>query len=389
VNPEAEQLYMTHIITGLSGGGAEGMLYRLLSVMDRDKFTNRVISLTEGGLVRGQIEALGIPVLDLGMRPGIPDPLAIIRLARHLHRQRPAIVQTWMYHADLVGGLAAWYSGIPVVWNIRHTYLDPRYYKRSTIWTARLCAWLSARMPRAIVVCSESARKVHIHMGYIPDKMTVIPNGFDLNHFKPDLDAYHDIRQELNLVPQTLLVGMAARFHPLKDHANFFRAAREIHKVFPDVNFLLCGDQISWDNPDLVELIQDYGMHDQVHLLGHRQDVQRIIASLDLLCMSSSSEAFPNVVAEAMACGIPCVVTDVGDAAEIVGPKGWVVPPSDPSALATSCLSVLQLPSTERIRWGEEARVRVRELYSLENVTVQYQTLYKTVVSQARHNNKR
>lgn len=370
-----------HLITGLSTGGAEMMLYKLVSQMDRDKFDIHVISLTDIGPIGERIQSLGIPVDALGMKRGIPDPRRLLKLISLLKKNIPDLIQTWMYHSDLMGGLAAKLAGnIPVVWGIRHSNLDPEGNKSITIWTAKICALLSRWLPVKIVCCSEASKKVHTILGYDPERMVVIPNGFDLNLFKPDLEGKTSIRQELGISEDTILIGMAGRFDPQKDHRNFIKAAALLQEEISNVQFLLCGDDITWENRKLSKWIDEVGLHRYFYLLGRRNDIPRVMTTLDIASSSSYGEGFPNVVGEAMACGTPCVVTDVGDSALIVGKTGIVVPPGDPDALALAWKKLIGIGKDKRQKLGHNARLRIREKFSLSSVVKRYEDLYKCVV---------
>ena len=372
---------VVHVITGLQTGGAEMMLARLLGGMDRDRFASTVISLTEGGPVSEEIQRLGIPVHTLGMRPGVPHPVAVARLTRLLRRQRPDLVQTWMYHADLLGGVAAKVAGsIPVAWGVHSTNLAPGIVKRGTILTARTCARLSAAIPAAIVCCSEATRNVHARAGYRADKLIVIPNGFDLERFRPHQSARITVRQELGIPIETPLIGLLARFHPQKGHHDFIAAAGQLAARRPDAHFLLCGDGVTWDNARLATWIDAAGLRPRCHLLGLRRDTPRLQASLDIGVSSSVAvEALSLTIGEAMACAVPCVVTNVGDSAWLVGETGRVVPPGNPGALATAWAEVLSLDPAQRTVLGQEARQRITDHFSLPRVVDRYQTLYERI----------
>ena len=371
-----------HLITGLSTGGAEMMLYKLVSKMDRNKFEIQVISLTDIGPIGEKIEDLGIPVRSLGIARGMPDPRMVFKLAKWFRRDIPDLIQTWMYHADLIGGLAAKIAGgIPVIWNIRHSNLDPKVNKNTTLWTAKVCTKLSDWLPSKIVCCSYVSEQVHARLGYNQNKMVVIPNGFDLDVLSPDMNARKAIRKELELAEETTLVGLIARFNPQKDHQNFFQAAGLLHQNRPDVHFVLCGDGIDWNNSKLTEWIVDAEVKSVTHLLGHRSDIPSIQAALDIASSSSSSgEGFPNVIGEAMACEVPCVVTDVGDSAKIVDVTGIVVPPKDPQALAKGWERLIEMGAEARRKLGIAARKRIQANYSLAVITEQYEDLYHRVV---------
>lgn len=366
------------LITALIGGGAEMMLYRLMSNLDRTKFRPQVISMMELGPVAEKIAGLGVPVRSLGMQQGKANPFALFRLVRWLKHDRPDVMQTWMYHADLLGGLAARLVGnIPVSWNIRHSTLSATESKRLTHATARLCARLSHRLPKKIVCCSESARAVHTSLGYAEDKMLVIPNGYDLDTFKPDPAARRSMRTTLGIPQEAPVIGMIARFDPQKDHRNFLTAAGILHREMPDAHFVLCGEEITPENAHLMKWMKESGLQGRCHLLGRRTDIPQVNSTFDIASLSSAfGEAFPNVVAEAMSCGIPCVVTDVGDAARIVGDTGSVVPPRDSAKLANAWHHMLQLTRDEWRRRGLAARQRVMNQYSLTQIVPRYEHLF-------------
>lgn len=373
---------VVHVITGLEADGAETVLYSVASRMNRARFESEVISLIEPGPMAARLESAGIRVRSLGMKRGSPNPLHVLRLARWIKESQPNLVQTWMYHADLLGGLAARLAGKPVVWGIHHSNLDPRLNKRLTIWTARICEVLSPWLPKRIVCCSEASRMAHAEFGYDEDKMEVIPNGFDLRVFQPNPEARTALRQELGLAADTPLIGMAARFHVQKGHRNFVAAAAELHARMHEVHFVLCGAGIDANNGELAAWIQQSsGLNDVCHLLGRRKDMNRLFAAFDVATSPSVSEAFPMAVGEAMACATPCVVTDVGDSALIVGETGKVVPAENPLALADAWESMLAAGAAARKELGQAARNRVELCFDVNTIVERYQKLYREVLA--------
>jgi glycosyltransferase involved in cell wall biosynthesis len=372
---------ITHIITGLNTGGAEMMLYKLLLNTDKSRFSANVVSLTDIGPIGQRIQALGVPVMALGMRRGVPDPIAVVRLAIWLRQRRPELIQTWMYHANLLGGIAAkmvW--NVPVVWGIHHATLNPSSDKRRTILVVKACARISKWVPAKIVCVAEFARSFHASLGYDDHKMVVIPNGFDLDVFRPNKTAYKEMRRGLGVSEETTLIGLVGRFHPIKGHEVFIEAAARLQARYPEVHFVLCGDDVTWNNPDLVKWVDSVGIRGQCHFLGCRDDIPRILASLDIGGTASDGEAFPLVVGETMACCVPCVVTDVGDSAYIVGDTGIVVPPKDPDALAQAWGKLLLLARQDRCQLGERARQRIRENFDLHSIVRRYEELYESVL---------
>jgi glycosyltransferase involved in cell wall biosynthesis len=373
-----------HLINDLDTGGAEMMLFKLVSRFDRRRFEAEVVSLTDVGPIGRLIEPLGVRVRGLGMKRGVPDPRALLRLAGWIRRASPHVVQTWMYHADLVGGLAARMARRGrIAWGLRQTNLERAYNKRTSIWTAQACAHLSRSVPARIVCCSEATRKLHAGLGYASAKMVVIPNGFDLDAFRPDEDARRDVRAELAIPEGAKVVGLVGRFDAQKDHRNFVEAAARVHASHPEARFVLCGDGIDRSNATLAAWIDTAEIGPVTHLLGRRTDVARLTAAFDVAALSSYTEGFPNVVGEAMACAVPCAVTDAGDAADLVGQTGRVAPPKDPAALAGALSSLLSLDPAARAELGRAARARVAEHFSLAAIAARYDSLYEELAGSA------
>lgn len=378
-------LRVSIVITGLSTGGAEIMLLKLLERIDRSRFSLHVFSLTTLGEIGPRIQALGIPVEAMGMNRHAPNPLAVAALARRLRETKTDLVHTWMYHADLLGSIAARLAGVrTIAWCIRNTDLDRDKSKRATRLVARVNAIVSRWLPTGILCCADAARDVHVALGYARDKMEVIPNGFDLSCYRPDTEARHAVRNELNLPADTPLVGIVGRHDPQKNHAGFLAAAGLLLRSRPDVHFLLVGTGIDTGNRELVAAAHSAGVFDVSHCLGRRDDIPRLMASLDVLVSSSFSEGFPNVLGEAMACGIPCAVTDVGDSAAIVGDTGRIVRSGDMAALAAAMDELLALDPVVRAATGDRARLRVKEHFEIGRVVRRYEDYYERLAQSAR-----
>lgn len=373
-----------HIITGLNDGGAEAVLYRLC-VHDTEN-RHLVVSLMDEGKYGPLLQAAGVEVYCLGMPRGRVTASGLTRLWRLLRERRPDVVQTWMYHADLVGGVVARLAGVQAVcWGIRNTTLPPGVSARGTILVARLCACLSGRVPRAIVSCSHEAVRVHRTLGYAARKFVVIPNGYDLARFAPDAAARQRLRAQWDLADETPLIGMVARFDPQKDHATLVSALARLARAGMPFCCVLAGTGVDDGNPALCRAIDDAGLARNLRLLGQRDDVPAVMNALDVHVLSSRGEAFPNVLAEAMACGTPCVTTDVGDAALIVGDTGWVVAPRDPDALAGALAEALAARN-DSAAWQARrraAREHVALHFDIERMVQSYRALWQRVQSGA------
>lgn len=366
-----------HVITTLGPAGAETMLTRLVSGMDGTTFENEIVSLTGILDLADNMRAIGVPVRSLGMKKRLPNPLLVLRLARWIRQSKPDVIHAWMYHANLIGALAASLAGsVPVIWGIHHTTFDPRVDRRRTMFVNRACAFLSQGFAARIVCCSEASLRVHKELSYPADKLEVIPNGCDPERIKPDPAARVSVREELDIPSDAILIGIAARFHPHKDHPNFIHAAALLHNQMPQVHFLLCGLNITRENSQLTRWIEEAGIGDRCHLLGLCQDMPRFFAALDIATTSSCSEAFPVVIGEAMACGTPCVVTNVGDSALIVDKTGLVVPPQNPEALSRAWRQLIMAGPEVRRILGLAARRRVQQHFALTETVKRYQAVY-------------
>jgi glycosyltransferase involved in cell wall biosynthesis len=372
-----------HIITTLGPAGAETMLFRIASGMDGTRFENEVVSLTGILDLAERMREIGVRVRTLGMKTSLPNPLLVMRLAQWIRESKPDVIHTWMYHANLIGSLAAFLAGdVPVVWGIHHSTFDSRFDKRRTMLVNRACGLLSRRLAARIVCCSEASLRTHKRLSYAVEKLEVIPNGFDLEQVRPDPAARGSLRGELGIPADALVIGMAARFHPHKDHRNFIQAAGRLHKRMPALHFLLCGMDITRQNTQLAGWIDAAGIRECCHLLGHRKDVSRLFAGMDVATSSSRSEAFPIAVGEAMACETPCVVTDVGDSALIVGETGTVVAPRDPHALAEAWRKLIEAGAAVRCRLGIAARRRVQQHFALPAIVERYQAIYARLATE-------
>ncbi len=375
-------LRVTHVIGSLHVGGAERALVNLTLRCDPRAVANQIITLMPGGPFEQPLTAQGVPLESLQMRRGGLHPRALGQLADRLRHHRPDVIVSWMYHANLVAGLAArWAGGIPVVWNIRHTHLDRQRSKRATRWVARLGGWLSSSLPRRIVYVAEASQRHHQAHGYAADRGEFIPNGFDVEQFRPRGGARERLCHTLGLTDATPLVGMIGRLHPDKDHAGFLAAAARVHRRRPDVHFVLCGQAVDPRQRSLTDAISQLGIRDVVHLLGPRNDVPEIAAGLDLFVSSSLTEAFPQAVGEAMASAVPCVVTDVGDSRLLVGETGRVVPAANPLALSQACLDLLALPTSQRRVQGQAARQRIMDHFHLRDTTDRHLAVWREVAA--------
>ena len=368
-----------HIITDLGNGGAEAVLFRLIS-NDKNN-THCVISMMGNGIYGERLVNLGVQVDVLDMPRGRITLKGLIKLFKLLKSTKPDVVQTWMYHADLVGGVLARFAGIKsIVWGIRSSYIKDITVFQTKI-TIRLCALLSKWVPRLIISNSQHALELHKELGYVDNKLRYIPNGYVLDDFQSSSSGAANFIQECNISNDHILIGMVARFDPYKDHDNLFKALSLLRKQVSPFKCLLVGTEMDKNNPLLTRLLVKYQLQEMIVLVGPRNDMPKVMSALDLHVLSSIAESFPNVIAEAMACSVPCVTTDVGDAALIIGDTGWVVPPADADALAAAIRDALSNISnkTDWLIKKEQCRKRISEKYTLDKMINSYCDIWTSV----------
>ncbi|MGH7927094.1 MAG: glycosyltransferase [Candidatus Binatia bacterium] len=235
-----------------------------------------------------------------------------------------------------------------------------------------------SRIPVRIIFNSRASAVQHARLGYATRRTAVIPNGFDCEQYSPSKTVRQRVRQALGIADSSILIGLIARHHPMKDHTTFFRAAGILAKQYGDVQFLLAGPGITADNEEIAQLVSWHELGDRIRLLGERADISELNNALDIACSCSYyGEAFSNAIGEAMACGIPCIVTDVGDSKWIVGDTGRVVQPRDADAFAGAVKALIAAGREERLRLGLNARRRILSDFSLDKVVQVYETLYE------------
>lgn len=374
-----------HVIVGLEVGGAELMLKRLIDPSANNSLhVHQVVSLTNVGAIGRQLQEAGVEVKALGMRSAAGIPRVLFALARLIRRDRPDIIQTWMYHGDLLGGLAARMAGNRnVIWGVRTTDVGAGG-TRATVVIARLCALLSKWIPHVIVCAAEASRRVHASYGYDDTRMKVIPNGFDWSRLHATADERNALREQCGFRAQDSVVGILGRFNPAKDHNNFVRAAGRLAKKYPNVRFLLVGRGLDQTNQELDQWITATGYADRFVLLGERSDVAVCLAAMDLFCLSSRTEGFPNVVGEAMAMGLPSVVTDVGDAAFLIEKTGIVVPKENPAALAEGLETLLVMAPNQRAELGQKAKARIYAEFTMDRARERFDAIYRSISKKTR-----
>lgn len=379
---ENARMRVLHVITALGVGGAEHMLLKLLKAHAMAGLEQHVVSLLPGGAMAAPMREAGAPVVELNLLGGLPVVGGCTHLAALARRLEPDLIQGWLYH----GNLGAWVARavqrrrVPLVWAIRQSLpsLDgENAFARVGIQLNKI---LSSR-PDCLLFNSRTSVEQHRAQGFDLRRARHLPNGFDTDRFAPDATARAALRAAWGAAEGDVVFGLVARYHPVKDHAGFLRAAGQVLQARPQARFVLAGTGVDAGNATLARSLAEAGLGGRVHLLGERRDVPALLSALDVYVSSSVAEAFSNAVGEAMSCALPCIVTAVGDSAEVLGDGGTVVPPRDPAALAAAMLAMADLGAERRAEIGARARRRVEAGFSLEAVATRHAALYRELVA--------
>ena len=367
-----DSIKILHVINGLDLGGAETALYRLVQAMQGRSYSFAVIVLSQPGYYSEKIKSLGIPIYYLEIKQG-KRLKAFFRLIRCIRNVQPDIVQTWLYHSDFMGGICAKLCGVKkIVWSVR---CEGLHLKLTTKWVQRVCAILSWIIPNCIVTNSQAALQNHIRMGYCAKKMRVIYNGFDTHLFVPT-DIKKNLPTHFSLPHDSLLIGTLARFHADKNYLGLMQIIDPICSQYKQAYFIFCGQGCDEDNVQLKTGLAKLFHQDRVILIGATNQAEKYLNQLDIFILASRTESFPNSLAEAMACGLACIATDVGEARHLLGDAGFIVQANDPKQLAAACLSMLAKTQEERKQYGLAARRKIEESYSLTCHVAQMQEIY-------------
>jgi len=375
-------LKILHIINGLSNGGTEGVLYRLIAADQINE--HYVISLTNFGVYGDRLLEIGISVYQINLSKNLKILMQLLLIYRITKKINPDLVQTWMYHSDLIGGIISKLLKVnAIVWGIRNSNLDKGKVPSSTRMIAKINGFFSGFIPNKIISCSIFASKIHKNLGYDNEKMIVIPNGYNLDKFKPKNESRLALRDTLNVGGNFFLMGMVARWHKHKDHKNLFEALSLLDKTSTKQwKMIIIGHDIDDSNIELIALLNFFNLLHKVIILEQRTDIEVVYNALDLHILSSSGEAFPNVIAEAMSSEVPCVATNAGDSSLIIGETGWLASPKDPSDLERALSLAINEFFFDKPAWNNRksnCRRRICDNFSLDRMVNDYQDVWSDV----------
>ncbi|MGE3599666.1 MAG: glycosyltransferase [Dehalococcoidia bacterium] len=367
-----------HVISGLERGGAERVLLRVVRGLGDRGIESSVIAARAGGPLAADLRKAGAAVEELGLARLAELPRAVLELRRITAAVAPQVIQGWMYHGNVLARLAG-RPGVPVVFGVRHSLADLEAEKPGTRLAIRIGGLLSSRSA-AVVYNSLCSMRQHEAYGYCSSRSRFIPNGFDTELLSPSIESRRATRARLGLRPESIVVGMVARFHPVKNHRMFLAAARDIRDAVPQTSFVIAGHGVTSPEAGLATLASDLGLADCTILLEDQADIAGLMNALDIAALTSNGEGFPNVVAEAMACGIPVVGTDVGDVAAIIGDAGAIVPAGDTQSFARA---VIELSRIDRGDISMRARARIQRCFSESAMIDAFAQLYRGLAPQS------
>lgn len=373
---------IAHIITGLDIGGAELMLKRLvLNSTNTSKFEHIIISLTNHGVLGPQLENKGIKVYSLGLSSLIKLPLIFINLRKILIEINPDVVQTWMYHADFIGGLAARSAGIDnIVWGVRTTDIS-KGASKITNQLSKVCAKLSYVLPKSIIFAANASKAYHINIGYDESKSYVIPNGYNIQDLRPPQGARYKIRKEFNLSDHDIVIGSVGRFNTVKNQKLFVEIASKLVQEKPNLKFMLVGRDNIEQNQELMRWIREYNLINSFRLLGERSDIPSCLEAMDIYCLHSKTEGFPNALIEALAVGLPCVANNVGDVNYILKDYGYCIQENNINEFVETIQRIIDelLPNTLKLNQLKSTTIRyISSSYSIENIYNNYEKVWKS-----------
>lgn len=367
---------IVHIITGLGGGGAENMLYKMLKYSDKNKYYHEVISLIDEGVFGEKIRNEGITIHSLNLN--IMNAIRSLYVARKICMKFD-IVNSWLYHADIFSFFVSKvFLKKKLIWNVRQSNLDKDANKSTILRIVKINSILS-RYVDCITYNSSKALETHKYVGYRDDNSIVIPNGFELDKFKFDPQKRKVIRDEFSIADNERLIITVGRWDIQKDYYTLLKALKELRQQNIEWKMMMIGTNLDSSNIELEELVSKNDIKDRLLLLGRRNDIPDILSAGDIYVSSSLGESFSNAIGEAMACELPCVVTDVGDSKVIVGDYGKVINSRDYKELAKAIKSYLESTSKSRRNIGSKSRERIIENYSISSVIDKIEKVYNSV----------
>ena len=379
---ERASVVVLHIIGDLNVGGAERNMLKIIPKLNNNSFQHRILTLFADGDLAEEFRKKGVLVETVNIPRNLISlntPFAISKLIKAIKRINPAIIQTWLYHSNnLINILSPFLPSVQIINSIRHD--NPNAGSVKTKISAKAGAYISKLTPSLTVFCSEGSKEKHKNVGYKYSNTFVIPNGFIIKEIDKE-KAQNDLKQRLNIPENKKIAITAARFCKEKDYPTLLKAIKLTLEKNNKIAFVLCGKDVDNSNKELMHLVKELRIDNNLYLLGHQSNIEKLMSGADFLISSSNSESFPNVIAEAMSLGVPCIAANTGETANIIGDIGLIIEPSNPENLSKAILKFLDYDKSDLALLGAKAKERIKNNYSLEHSISAYKELYEAIYS--------
>jgi len=371
-----------HIINSLNKGGAEGNLYRLTK-FQKKKYKKKIdiiiITLINNGFYEVDLKKKGIKIfsLDIKKENNFFDYFKkILKFRKFIKKQKPDIIQSWMYHSNFLTIFVQRVFHHKIFWNIRHTILDTKMSKKTTILVSKICALFSGYVPKKIIYCSEKSIKFHENQHfYSKHKTTLIDNGYSNNIYFPSSYHRQNFRKKNKIKKSDIILGFAGRYTKEKNINSLLFAFSKIIKEYDNVYLYMVGKNINNLNNDLTRYINDFRIKDKVFLLNEQKNLLKFYNGIDLLLLTSHSESFPNVVAEAMLCSTPVLSSDVGSSKKIIGDCGFIMNKNNNITILNNLKKLIVFFQYRKKEWKnlkKKSQIRIKKNFSIEKMANQY-----------------
>lgn len=371
-----------HIINSLKKGGAEGNLYRLTK-FHKKKYKNKIdiiiVTLINNGFYEIELKKYGVKIFSLNVKQknNFLDYIRIIlKLRTFIKKHKPNVIQSWMYHSNFLTIFIQRIYHNKIFWNIRHTILNPKMSKKTTILISKICALFSKHVPKKIIYCSRKSIEFHENQHfYFKNKTVLIDNGYSDKVYYPSKIKRLDFRKKNKIKRSDIILGFAGRYDKQKNIRSLLFAFSRIIKSYKNIYLYMVGKNINNKNKDLMKYVKDFQVEDKVFLLNEQKNLIKFYNGIDLLLLTSHSESFPNVVAESMLCSTPVLSSNVGSSKKIIGDCGFIMKKNNHNSIFNNLRKLVNFYQYKKKEWKflkKKSQLRIRKNFSIEKMANKY-----------------